>query len=103
MMAVSCVGYLRSKARRAWRNCRTTSGRDAFGGYIAGERRLGMITRWTEFADADKCDERWSRNLVKGDSDGPGSLKSRFGPACVGMKCILADSGRMRRLLRSKS
>jgi hypothetical protein len=103
MMAVSCVGYFRSKARRAWRNCRRISGREAFGGYNAGDRRFGIMTLWTEPGDSVSFVERWPINLENGETDGSSSSKSRFGRIWVGMKWILADSGRIRRLLRSKS
>lgn len=77
-MAVNCVGYFRRSARRAWRNGSTISGLGAFGGYNPGERRLGIITRWIEVGDPDSWDERCPMNLVKGDVDGSGSVKSRF-------------------------
>lgn len=47
IMAVSLVEWLRRRARRPWRNCKTCSGTDAAYEYIAGERKLGITTRWT--------------------------------------------------------
>lgn len=102
-MAVSCAGYFRSSARRLWRNCRIISGLEALGGYNAGERIVGITTRWIVDGEEERCDVRWAKNLVKGEIDGSGSLKSRFGPSCVCTKCMWAVEGRIRRLLRSKS
>jgi hypothetical protein len=45
-MAVRRVGYLRSSARRACRNCSIEVGCADEGGYSAGERRDGITTRW---------------------------------------------------------
>jgi hypothetical protein len=103
IIAVSCAGYFRSSARRAWRNCKTFSGLEASDEYNAGERRVGMITRWIELGDDDSCVERWVKNLMKGADAASASVKSRLGRSDVGTKCIFAEEGRIRRLLRSKS
>ena len=45
IIAVSCPGYFRSNARRAWRNRKIFSGLEASEGYSAGESRLGTMAR----------------------------------------------------------
>lgn len=40
---------------------------------------------------------------MKGDDAASASVKSRLGRSDVGTKCIFAEEGRIRRLLRSKS
>jgi hypothetical protein len=73
------------------------------GGYIAGERIVGIITRWIVLGDEARCKARWARNFVKGGADGLSSLKSRLGTFCAETKWSCVVDGRVRRLLRSNS
>lgn len=43
---MTLVGYWRSKPRIPWRNWRSSSGLHAYDGYMVGDKRLGIITRW---------------------------------------------------------
>lgn len=61
------------------------------------------MTRWTVAGDADSWVVRWLRNVVNGEIEESGSVKSRVCRVDVGTNLIWADEGRMRRLLRSKS
>ena len=67
-MAVRRFGYCRSSDRMECRNCSKCCGWPAVGGYSAGERMVGMTSRWMEAGGEEES--RWVRFRtmgVKGD------------------------------------
>jgi hypothetical protein len=76
-IAVVFEGYFRRRARRACRNWRMWVGLQACDAYRAGERREGIMILWTAVGEADSWVVRWVMNVVKGESVGSGSVKSR--------------------------